>query len=1367
MSRDSIKLYVKFVVLLFVIFGCTFASNQNLKKKPVILVTSAGENRYTSEVDNGWLSAIMDGHLRLRLIALDNFHTIMPDSLNTALVERGKKSIIYGQEVDWKLINAAGKGLRADLVINAFYEVEKGDTVALSFEVYSVKENKAVSFYEGRFPAEETGYHIDSCFFTLCKSAGLTWESNEARKVFKDISTADIKTMKKIGNAWVGYNRASNNKQKMNSYAKLAEVNDAYPVYGVGTYLRGVAAEEEKVFEDAARAYNTLTLRNGLYYPKLYVKVLRNFRLSSNNGQAGRTITIAEKKGVNTPAFIVEKARLLKKMRKNDEALQAYKQALEIDPNSSEAIFAMAELSEENGNKQEALSWYNKERKINGTSEKSLKKIVELSIALGKSKEVKGDLIELLKIDSGDPFANKQMALISLSEGNFSKASSYSSKIVMQPNNPFFRELARGYAKVGKTDNAVDVYQRYLKSGVRDDTAWIEIAKIYNKTGNKKLGAEACESAYRINKRHESYYKDAGDYYYSTKDTIKAKRIYEKLNNSGLKNDDISFKLATMSFNEKNYTKASQYAKNLSSKYKNKKIVKEILAHSDFNSGNYKNALKSILALLKVSPYDSDIVLMAAQCYEKTGNAQSAINQYKKYLKIKGAPKKREYAYNLVLLYEKIKQISNAKTLLISNISKYPKDTRNHLKLMGYYKSSNKYSSLITLGKKTLAVSSDLDTVIILMAESYYKLKQYENAYNAYNKYLVKFPNKTEIRKKCAILAFDTGKYLKCIEHYNFLLASSPGTQKDYFNLAECYYNQKDYKGAVQYYNQVLKIDSLNVKSLSQLTSCYTTLKDTSALINNLKKRIAITKSPYSLKTQLGKLYVSRNMNDLAISLYEGMLKEKANDLKARMVLIDLYLNKKFIANAKKHLDAALRQSPKNVELRMSKAKCHISLNEIPMAKTELEKIISIKPSLHNARFMYAGILKDQNQYTAALSQLKKAVSYDKKNLTYLLAASKVALKANQKKTALIYMEKALMMKPNDPKVIEIAGIVYAANGNYIKAKGYLEEAIASRSFSPDCAFELGKIYFIEKNFQKAEPQLLYAINKDKSNWEALYMVGDIAYSTRKLKSAESYYTQTFTLNSSDSEIFFKLIKTCLEQGRFKEAQNIVSNSTKVKNDGWSAFARALVFESENKLGDAYNALSVAGKFIPENKDLEYAKGRVRFKEKKYKSALAHFKTLATYKKSSASYHYMMGDSYQKLGQYKSASVSFGKSLKLNPKQPSVYFSMGEMAERRNNTKNAITHYSQAVKYDVSLWEAYYKMAAIQRKLKDWNNAAENYLNAYKYSKKKDIGLEAYKKAGDIYFFKISEPKKAKKCYKKYIKLGGTDKVIKDRIDTI
>lgn len=1354
--------------MLFSAFGAGKKDSEtSTNKKPVILVTLAGENRYSTEVDNGWFSATMDGHLRLRMLALDNFITIMPDSLNNALVERGKEPIKYGLEMNWKLVNAAAKGLNADLVINSFYEVEKNDTVALSFEVYSVKKNKTLRAYEGRFASGETGYHIDSCFFTLCKTAGLEWSSQEARKIFQDISTPDIKTMKKVGQAWVAYNRAQSNKERMDAYEAISEVNDAFPIYAVGNYMRGIAAEKEKAFEDAARAFNTLTLRNGLYYSELYVKVLRNFRLSSNNGQAGRTIMLAEKKGIKTPAFIVEKARLLKKMRKNDEALAAYKQALDIDPNSSEALCAMAELSEENGNKKEALDWYKKERKINGDSEKTVKKIVELSIALNQVQGVKADILKLLEMDSQNPFANRQMALISLSEGDVVSASKYASQITIPQDNIFFRDLARGYVKVGKTDNAVDIYQRYLKTGVRDDTAWIELGNIYLKTGNNKLSAQAFESAYAINKNHKKDYYSAGKYYLDNNDTVKGELILTNLYKSGFKNDEIIFRLASIRYKKGKYPEAATYAKELSSKYKSRQDVKEILAFADFNDGNYSAALKSVQALLKARPYDPDFVLMAGMCYNKLGKKQYAINQYKKYLKIKDAPNKKDHSFTLVELYESANQTTNAKVQLKSNISKYPDDIRNYLKLLEYYKNSKEHQALLTLGKNALTVKPEFDTVLIMMAESYNAINQKESAYNYYEKYLKLKSNNINVRKVCADLAFKLKKYQKCIEHYNFVFGSVSGKQDDYYLLGQCYYNLNDFKGASQYFNQALSTDTSDVKTLKYLTDCYEALTDTVSLIKNLKSRINHEKKTYELKKKLGKIYVSKANNEAAISLYETMIKEKSTDLDIRKELIDIYLNKNYIANAQKHLAAALINSPKNVELRMQKAKCHISQNEIPDAKKELEKVISLKPAMHEARFIYAKILKDQNKYTEALQQLKQACVYDKKSVKYLLATVTVALKAKQNKTALTYILKALKLDSKNMQVIELTGLTYAANNDFIKAKDYLEKAVTSKTYSTESAFQLGKIYFIEKNYEKSEPHLVYVIEKDNQNYEALLMLGDISYLRQDLKKAEDYYTRSFTGRQKDSELFFKLVKVCLEQGKKIDAQNIVRNSTEVNNDGWSAFARALVYETEDKLNDAWNAIIIAGKFLTKDKDVVYTKGRIRYKQKQYKSALFHLNMLTSYKKNSAKYHFMVGDSNQKLRNYKNAMTAFKKSVALDPKQPALYYSLGEMYESKKDYKNAIKNYTQSVKYDDKNWKAYYNMAELQRKLKDWNNSADNYINAYKYSKKKDVGLEAYKKAGDIFFFKLSEPKKAKKHYKKYLKLGGSDKVIKDRVEKL
>lgn len=1575
------------------------------KSIPVILFCGAGENSVKTQIRNGWFSAIMDAHFQLRSIPVKEIKTISSDSLYRYIRSSGKYSPgHYGLSIKLDVAAKAGVNLNADYIINSFYEVnEQNNIVLLSVEIYSIKSKKTIGVFEKNFGYEEIGHTLDSAFFTICNSVGVSWTDEEKKSIFKDISAPSIKAAKKTGNAFIRYIESADTKMRENAIAGLNKNVIAHPAFALATYLYAYSCERQGDLENAARMYNTLTRRNGLYYPLLYSKILRFFRLSHVNDLATRTMTVADKKGIESPEYIVEKARLLQKTGGKKEIAEVYKKSLLLDPNYGEALiylakyynktkkyeeaqscaerliankdyigeaylelgtsflnrekyskallalaiadkkmsdntelantlgllyyrtedynnaskhltkaltatkideklllscadafiksgkdknaleillkykasftsskiiekkigllyyalndtsnaliylenciaieppdykvflalaeiyglygrnndaidmyekakpfvddknlitFSMAklsltmkdyvtakkklqkiiaktpsfkganyllgEISEINKEPKAALSWYSRERKYNSANIALQRKIAELSYSLNLFGQTKKESLRLLEMDSSETIAYVHLALVNLQENNFSEAEKYSNKAKESAgfDKIFYKTLGKGYAKADKFKEAIDAYDTYLSTVIDDDSAWIELGILYKNTGDDTLCARAYCMAYGLNRSLEHLYAEAGHIYYKYNDIKRSKQLYETFIKNGNRDNQVAYNLASILFNEKKYHRTIALLTLLSDEFKNKLNVQKMLAISLYSINQFKSAQPYISKYLSQKPNEKEFVEMAAIAFEKNNDLETSAIHYKKYLTLEKDTLQSEYAYHLAILYEKLNRYSDMVTQLRSNILKYPTELKNNVKLAEVYEKQKKYVAVISLCTET-AKNTDAPMIIYkYLANAYYAQNDRVSALTWYERYLIDVPDDACIKIVADIYYLDQN-YQMAIKNYSMYLNNNDGMSNDYFKLGNSYFEISEFLKASNYFEQVSATgDSLSRKSIILLTTCYENLLDTTSLINNLLNRTSIEKSNYALNKRLADLLTTVDRSDEAILIYENMTDIKPSDIETHKKLAQIYLYKNSFSKAKKHLKSALRYAPENTDIRYIKAKCHLALRENAKAEKSLKKVIFQKPSMHEARYEYAILLNQKGEYTKALSQLKSAVRTHPKSVSYLLETVGTALKLNQVKTARAYIERALDIKPDDEAIIKTAGLVYAACKEYSLAIDYLTQAISIKPISEECVFTLGKIHFVENNFEMAIPLLTQVNITPVYKYESLVMLGDIANEHGKKKKAEGYFNKAFLLKSTDSKLLYKLISANLSLKRVRKASKILSRNRRIKRDGWVELARGSVFEKKGSLNKAWDAFASARKYLPKNFSVISGQGRVRYKQKKYSSALPYLRVACGYNDTIASIHFMIGESYYHTKNYTKATISLDKSVDIQPDQSKSYFTLGIIYDKRKNYTAAIRNYSLTINNDTRNWEAHYRLAKIQKTRKEYSFAADHYLKAYQYNKNKKLGLEIFKIVGDIYYTQLPNTRKAKKYYRKYIRMGGKNKIVADR----
>jgi len=314
--------------------------------KPRIIITRAGETSSKGSIANSWFSAISENYFYLQLEPIQKCEIISREDYEGRL----GKIDIYGLTIpEDKIINAAKK-LKADYVIIHTYDL-MGDEVNYLLEVISTKNKSVVMTFDKSFSTVGIDPNLKECTNQIIKKLNIT-PSGKLQEILKrSVLSTDPNNLKEAGKLLAAPEKDALQK----NIKKIQKVIDKDPTFALAVYAAARAYESLNNCDQAARLYNQLILRNGLYYPKLYVSAANNYITCQSYDRALRVLTQAAQKGWKTPELMMMQARILEKKNKRAEAFKLFREIYEMDPNQPDALLFMARQQRENGSFEKAL----------------------------------------------------------------------------------------------------------------------------------------------------------------------------------------------------------------------------------------------------------------------------------------------------------------------------------------------------------------------------------------------------------------------------------------------------------------------------------------------------------------------------------------------------------------------------------------------------------------------------------------------------------------------------------------------------------------------------------------------------------------------------------------------------------------------------------------------------------------------------------------------------------------------------------------------------------------------------------------------------------------------------------------------------
>ena len=234
-------------------------------------------------------------------------------------------------------------------------------------------------------------------------------------------------------------------------------------------------------------------------------------------------------------------------------------------------------------------------------------------------------------------------------------------------------------------------------------------------------------------------------------------------------------------------------------------------------------ALLNLDSIKKDSQYYTKAQILAQVINLKNSNISNVVSKLEKYYEDEND--------NIILLdtlaYKELKQYKKAIEIYQNSLKKYPNSIYYNLELIDLLIDDKRHDEALALINKIGPSCDKCPTIYNSLARVYYRLKDFENALMAINKFLELDPNKAESNYFKGLILNDLEKFEEAKNSIYNAIRLNPANAKYYSQMARSYVGLKEYENALVYSKEAIEIDPNEINFKKQAY-------ETSILIGNL-----------------------------------------------------------------------------------------------------------------------------------------------------------------------------------------------------------------------------------------------------------------------------------------------------------------------------------------------------------------------------------------------------------------------------------------------------------------------------------------------------------------------------------------------------
>lgn len=476
-----------------------------------------------------------------------------------------------------------------------------------------------------------------------------------------------------------------------------------------------------------------------------------------------------------------------------------------------------------------------------------------------------------------------------------------------------------------------------------------------------------------------------------------------------------------------------------------------------YNISQFQSALASGLEALKIDSENVDYEENIVDDYIILEDYKNAL----KYLKqvMAKRPDDINTIYTVGRLYETLKQPNEALKYYTKITDDYQYDETVLKRMITIYDDYKDYANEVAAMEKLLSMNPSNTPLKLLMAATYLKIPDYDNAIRIYDEILVIDPKNRDVlteeiriyfREDKPDLAFD--KFAKMTEKDTVEFDTKLGIALAFFDASREDLEALKVSKSILINLQTNYPDEWEPELYLAIIDANTKNISPDATFNKILTKADTAVDAY---IQVGFYYYEKNKFDMALQTFKTGADKFPDDFRTNFLTGNTYYRLGKQSDALPYLEKAYKITPSDLNTISTLGIIYDDL----LMDAECDKLYAEALALYPDNILllnnYAYHLAERGiKLKEALEMSKKTILQEQGNASYLDTYGWVFYRMKDYKNALYYINKAVSVQPNGT-LYEHLGDIYKAMGDTDNAVKYWEESL---KISPDNKDVLDKI---------------------------------------------------------------------------------------------------------------------------------------------------------------------------------------------------------------------------------------------------------------------------------------------------------------------
>ena len=545
------------------------------------------------------------------------------------------------------------------------------------------------------------------------------------------------------------------------------------------------------------------------------------------------------------------------------------------------------------------------------------------------------------------------------------------------------------------------------------------------------------------------------------------------------------------------------------------------------------------------------------------------------------------------------------------------------------------YKQALEMLYKALSIEPDNVEVLLQVASTHAKLKNFSSATTLYEKLLDIYPEDIDVLEHVINYYLE----IKELNKVRFILAKftlKVPTQKAFEIYLSSLLKMLDYQQAVDIYNEKnldkyndAKINKFYAIALCQINkfeeakNIISTLVGTALYDSDLKyyhakvlfeldnknrakkilKEIENIEQSAKIYNLLGEIELRNDNTEFAINYFTKATKLELNDLFCFNLATAYQLNGQF-DEAKEFYLKAVSLEPFVPEYKYAQAYLFYTLGEYTKALKITEELILEYPQLYSAVVLLAQIFLAEKKYFKAENVLAQYEG-DEDNLEYLKALYMISKALYKYDKAVIILQKINELYPSIDYKFELAELYYKLQ-KVGEAKNILTDVLRKSPNYVNALLLMSQIYLDENNVSEVYKLLELIFNLDINNKTAYFIKLKLLILEQKYNEAIQVGKMILEYEPKNDDIYANIAFCYAQLKEYDVALNYYQEAIMLNENNADYFLKlALINDYLGNDKEAIRYLLFAHNLKPENKEISSRLVDIYNKNKNYKQALA------------------------------------------------------------------------------------------------------------------------------------------------------------------